>query len=127
MWGWSTAVGFQTLRWAADEFCLRWDSPVFPFLMGGQGARKRTCRPKMRAQSSSTCRVVTDRACARLHTYLASLGAAEAVFEQDAPDLAMLETQITRLTASSEFQAWSKRMLALLAQSPKREIYIVAQ
>jgi hypothetical protein len=62
-----------------------------------------------------------------LHTHFASLGAADAVFEQDAADLATLETQITHLTASPEFQAWSKRMSALLAQSPKREIYIVAQ
>jgi hypothetical protein len=62
-----------------------------------------------------------------LHTHFASLGAADAVFEQDAADLASLETQITHLTASPEFQAWSKRMSALLAQSPKREIYIVAQ
>jgi hypothetical protein len=47
--------------------------------------------------------------------------------EQDAADLATLEAQITQLTASPDFQVWSKRMSALLAQSPKREIYFVAQ
>ena len=37
-----------------------------------------------------------------------------------------LEGQIQKLTGSAEFQSWSRRMSALLAQSPKREIYIVA-
>jgi hypothetical protein len=62
-----------------------------------------------------------------LHTHFASLGAPDAVFEQDAPDLATLESQISRLTGSDDFQAWSRRMSGLLTQSPKREVYIVAK
>jgi hypothetical protein len=60
-----------------------------------------------------------------LHTHFASLGAPDAVFEQEAADLNALETQISKLTGSSEFQNWSRRVSALLTQSPKREIYIV--
>jgi hypothetical protein len=60
-----------------------------------------------------------------LHTHFASLGAADAVFEQEAPDLQRLEQQIQKLTSNQEFQNWSRRMSALLTQSPKREIYIV--
>jgi hypothetical protein len=60
-----------------------------------------------------------------LHTHFASLGAADAVFEQEAPDLATLEQQIQKLTSSADFQNWSRRMSALLTQSPKREVYIV--
>jgi hypothetical protein len=61
-----------------------------------------------------------------LHTHFASLGAADAAFEQETADLATLEGQIQKLTGSAEFQTWSRRMSALLTQSPKREIYIVA-
>jgi hypothetical protein len=61
-----------------------------------------------------------------LHTHFASLGAPDAVFEQKAPDLPALEEQITKLTRSAEFQTWSRRMSGLLIQSPKREVYIVA-
>jgi hypothetical protein len=61
-----------------------------------------------------------------LHTHFASLGAPDAVFEQDAPDLGTLENQISRLTGSNDFQAWSRRMSGLLTQSPKREVYIVS-
>jgi hypothetical protein len=60
-----------------------------------------------------------------LHTHFASLGAPDAVFEQEAVDLTTLEHQIGQLTGSKDFQAWSQRMSALLIQSPKREIYIV--
>jgi hypothetical protein len=60
-----------------------------------------------------------------LHTHFASLGAADAVFEQQAPDLQTLEKQIHQLTSSADFQNWSKRMSGLLTQSPKREVYIV--
>jgi hypothetical protein len=60
-----------------------------------------------------------------LHTHFASLGAADAVFEQEAPDLQTLEKQIHQLTSSPDFQNWSKRMSSLLTQSPKREVYIV--
>lgn len=39
-----------------------------------------------------------------LHTHFASLGAADAAFEQEAADLATLEGQIQKLTGSAEFQ-----------------------
>ena len=61
-----------------------------------------------------------------LRAHFASLGAPDAVFEQDARDLATLENQITKLTRTSEFQSWSKKMSKLLTQSPKREIYLAA-
>lgn len=61
-----------------------------------------------------------------LHTHFASLGAPDVVFEQEVPDLATLETQMTKLTSSSTFQQWSGRMSGLLSQSPKREVYVVA-
>ena len=60
-----------------------------------------------------------------LHTHFASLGAADAVFEQEAPDLQTLEQQIHQLTNSQDFQNWSQRMSSLLTQSPKREVYII--
>jgi hypothetical protein len=60
-----------------------------------------------------------------LHTHFASQGAPDVVFEQEAPDLAGLETQIRKLTESSEFQAWTKKMSGLLTQSPKREVYLI--
>jgi hypothetical protein len=60
-----------------------------------------------------------------LHTHFASLGAADAVFEQEAPDIQTLERQIQQLTGSQDFQTWSQRMSSLLTQSPKREVYIV--
>jgi hypothetical protein len=59
-----------------------------------------------------------------LHAHFASLGAPDVVFEQDAP--AALEQQIGKLTSSADFQTWSGRTSALLIQSPKREVYIVA-
>jgi len=60
-----------------------------------------------------------------LHTHFASLGAPDIVFEQEAQDLASLESQIAKLTDNSEFQAWTKNMSGLLIHSPKREIYFV--
>jgi hypothetical protein len=60
-----------------------------------------------------------------LHTHFASLGAPDVVFEQEAPDLATLEKQISKLTSSADFQTWSQRMSALLIQSTKREVYIM--
>jgi hypothetical protein len=60
-----------------------------------------------------------------LHTHFASLGAADAIFEQEAPDLQTLEKQIRELTHSPDFQNWSQRMSTLLTQSPKRELYII--
>ena len=61
-----------------------------------------------------------------LHTHFASLGAPDAIFEQNAPDLKTLEDQIGKLTRNVEFQTWSRRMSALLTQSPKREVYIIS-
>jgi hypothetical protein len=60
-----------------------------------------------------------------LHTHFASLGAPDAVFEQEAADLTALEQQIQKLTNSTDFQSWSRSMSGLLSQSPKREVYIV--
>ena len=59
-----------------------------------------------------------------LRTHYASLGAPDLVFEQEAEDLAALEGQIGRVTEGADFQAWSREVAALLAQSPKREVYI---
>jgi hypothetical protein len=61
-----------------------------------------------------------------LHTHFASLGAPDVVFEQDVSDLTTLETQMAQLTSSPAFQQWSGRMSGLLSQSPKRELYLVA-
>jgi hypothetical protein len=60
-----------------------------------------------------------------LHTHFASLGAPDLVFEQEAPDLATLETQIKQLTERQNFQQWSKKVSGLLTQSPKREVYLI--
>ena len=60
-----------------------------------------------------------------LHTHFASLGAPDAVFEQEASDLSTLEQQIQKLTSSSDFQNGSHSMSGLLSQSPKREVYII--
>jgi hypothetical protein len=62
-----------------------------------------------------------------LHTHFASPGAPDIVFEQEAPDLASLEGQIKKLTENPEFQNWTKKMSTLLTESPKREIYLIAE
>lgn len=62
-----------------------------------------------------------------LRNHFASLGAPDVVFEQDAPDLETLETQIKQVTERTEFQQWSQQMSALLAQSPKREVYLTVE
>jgi hypothetical protein len=59
-----------------------------------------------------------------LHTHFASLGAPDVVFEQEAQDLATLERQIASVTESPAFQRWTQHMSGLLAQSPKREVYM---
>ena len=59
-----------------------------------------------------------------LRAHYASLGAPDLVFEQEAEDLAALEGQIGRVTESVDFQAWSRGVSAMLAQSPKREVYL---
>jgi hypothetical protein len=60
-----------------------------------------------------------------LRTHYASLGAPDLVFEQEAPDLAALESQIGQVTEKPEFQAWTREVSGMLAQSPKRELYVL--
>jgi hypothetical protein len=60
-----------------------------------------------------------------LRNHFASLGAPDVVFEQEAPDLETLEAQIKEVTENAEFQQWTGRMSGLLAQSPKRELYLI--
>jgi hypothetical protein len=60
-----------------------------------------------------------------LHNHFASLGAPDVVFEQEAPDLETLEAQIKEVTENAAFQQWTGRMSGLLAQSPKRELYLI--
>jgi len=62
-----------------------------------------------------------------LRNHFASLGAPDVVFEQEAPDLRTLEAQIKQVTDREEFQQWSKHMSGLLAQSPKREVYLLVE
>lgn len=62
-----------------------------------------------------------------LRNHFASLGAPDVVFEQEAPNLEALETQINHVTERVEFQQWSQHMSGLLAQSPKREVYLVVE
>jgi quinol monooxygenase YgiN len=62
-----------------------------------------------------------------LRNHFASLGAPDVVFEQEARDLGTLETQIKQVTESPDFQRWTQHMSGLLAQSPKREIYLVVE
>lgn len=59
-----------------------------------------------------------------LRGHLASPGAPDIVFEQDADDLRQLEEQIAAVASMPEFQQWSQTMSPRLAQSPKREIYV---
>jgi hypothetical protein len=62
-----------------------------------------------------------------LRAHFASLGAPDLIFEQEAADLADLERQLKGVTENPDFQAWSKRVSSLLAQSPKREVYLVSE
>lgn len=62
-----------------------------------------------------------------LRNHFASQGAPDMVFEQEAPDLATLETQIKQVTEREDFQQWTGTMSGLLAQSPKREIYLTVE
>jgi quinol monooxygenase YgiN len=62
-----------------------------------------------------------------LRNHFASLGAPDVVFEQEARDLGTLETQIKQVAESPDFQRWTQHMSGLLAQSPKREIYLVVE
>jgi hypothetical protein len=62
-----------------------------------------------------------------LRNHFASLGAPDVVFEQEAEDLETLEAQIGQVTKREEFQRWTNHMSELLAQSPKREIYLIVE
>jgi hypothetical protein len=62
-----------------------------------------------------------------LRNHFASLGAPDVVFEQEALDLETLETQIKQVTERADFQGWTQHMSGLLAQSPKREVYLVVE
>ncbi|HXH12959.1 MAG TPA: hypothetical protein VNP04_24705 [Alphaproteobacteria bacterium] len=62
-----------------------------------------------------------------LRNHFASLGAPDVVFEQEAPDLQTLETQIKEVTENTAFQQWTGHMSGLLAQSPKRELYLIVE
>jgi hypothetical protein len=62
-----------------------------------------------------------------LHNHFASLGAPDVVFEQETPDLETLETQIKEVTGNAAFQEWTGHMSGLLAQSPKRELYLIVE
>ncbi len=63
--------------------------------------------------------------CRILRSHFGSDGAPDVVFEQEVGSLDELEKQIESVTASSEFQTWSKGMSPLLARTPKREAYLV--
>jgi hypothetical protein len=62
-----------------------------------------------------------------LRNHFASQGAPDVVFEQEAPDLETLEKQIKQVTEQDTFQAWTGTMSGLLAQSPKREVYLTVE
>jgi hypothetical protein len=49
------------------------------------------------------------------------------VFEQEVSDLETLETQIKPVPENAAFQSWSGYMAALLAQSPKRGVYLIVK
>lgn len=63
--------------------------------------------------------------CRILRTHFASDGAPDVVLEQEAEDLAALESQIRKVTDKAEFQEWSRAMSQLLVRPPKREAYLV--
>jgi len=62
-----------------------------------------------------------------LHTHFASLGAPDIVFEQEIEDLAGFEAQLQKLTDNKAFQSWTKKISPLLRESPKRELYLLAE
>jgi len=63
--------------------------------------------------------------CRILRSHFGSDGAPDVVFEQEVSDLSELERQIETVTASAEFQSWSRGMSPLLTRTPKREAYLV--
>jgi hypothetical protein len=62
-----------------------------------------------------------------LRNHFASLGAPDVVFEQEAQDMETLERQIRQVTEDAVFQQWTGHMSGLLAESPKREVYHIAE
>ena len=62
-----------------------------------------------------------------LRNHFASLGAPDVVLEQEAPALQTLETQIKQVTENPAFQQWTGHISGLLAQSPKREVYLIIE
>jgi hypothetical protein len=62
-----------------------------------------------------------------LHNHFASLGAPDVVFEQEALDLETLEGQIKQVTNNPAFQQWTGHISEMLAQSPKREVYLIIE
>ena len=44
-----------------------------------------------------------------LHAHFASAGAPDVIFEQEAPNLDALESQIKKLTDDGDFQMWTKK------------------
>ena len=62
-----------------------------------------------------------------LRNHLASAGAPDVVFEPEVSDLNTLETQIRQVTAREGFQRWADEMSGLLAQSPKRTVYLMVE
>jgi len=60
-----------------------------------------------------------------LRTHFASLGAPDLVFEQEVSDLSTLEQEIGDVVTNTAFQALSREISALLARTPKREVYEV--
>ena len=62
-----------------------------------------------------------------LRAHFASPGAPDLVFEQEAPDLATLEREIGAVTRNLQFQALSREISGLLAQTPKREVYQIIE
>jgi hypothetical protein len=62
-----------------------------------------------------------------LRNHFASLGAPDVVLEQEASALETLETQIKQVTENPAFQQWTGHISGLLAQSPKREVYLIIE
>jgi hypothetical protein len=59
-----------------------------------------------------------------LRTHFASMGAPDIVFEQQAEDLAALETQIRNVTEKPDFKGWSAEVSEFLREPPKREVLL---
>jgi hypothetical protein len=58
-----------------------------------------------------------------LRAHFASLGAPDLIFEQEAPDLSTLESEIGAVTGDPRFRALSQEISGLLAGTSKREVY----